>query len=405
VSLELAKDPRHQRSAASQIPWIRKILAALNLPLVAVLTALTVLGLLIVASAITGRNDYSMSRQILGVVLGGLALLAFWIVDYRLWSRLTLPLYIVCLLLILTPLIPGLGVEVNGAKNWIMIFGQQIQPGEFAKVLVIILMAALVSRYRGKLQSGKEYLKCLGLLALPVICVALQPDLGTGLVYLAIGLVVLFAGGANRWWLALTVILGATLIVGVLALDPVLDQYFGHDVLIKTYQYNRLMVFLNQDLDPSGLGFNLQQAKIAIGSGGWLGAGYMQGAQAGLGFLPEAPTDFIFCVLAEDFGFVGSLGLIGLYALLIFLSIRIALKAEAFGALLIAGGVGMWIFQILVNIGMTCGLMPITGIPLPFMSYGSSFMIVNFSVVGLICSISTRTAWESQAQAGLEPLS
>ncbi|MDR0459793.1 MAG: rod shape-determining protein RodA, partial [Coriobacteriales bacterium] len=303
-----------------------------------------------------------------------------------------------------SPLIPGLGVEVNGARNWINIFGQQIQPGEFAKLLIIIAMAALVARYRGKLQSGKDYLFCLGVMLLPVFCVVLQPDLGTGLVFLAIGLTMLFVGGANRWWLALTVICGALAIVGILAADPLLDNLVGHDVLIKEYQINRLLVFMNEDLDPAGLGYNLRQAKIAIGSAGFRGAGFMQGTQSSLGFLPEAPTDFIFCVLAEEFGFLGSLALISLYTLLVLISLRTALKADAFGALLIGGGLGMWVFQILENIGMTCGMMPITGIPLPFMSYGSSFMMINFCMVGLIMSVSMRTAWQAMQKPAIDPV-
>jgi rod shape determining protein RodA len=322
-------------------------------------------------------------------VLIGLVIMALiWALDYHRLARLIIPTLIAIIILNLSPLLPVIGVEGNGARSWVLILGQQLQPGELSKIMTIILMAGVVSRYRGRLDSGKEYLKCLGLLAVPLITIMLQPDMGTGMVFFAIGMAILFSGGANRNWLILTLIVLALLIVAVFLLDPILDERAGHDVLLKDYQKNRLLVFLNNDIDPKGISYNLQQAKIAIGSGGLFGKGFMQGTQQVLGFLPEAPTDFVFCVLAEEFGFVGSMGLILLYAFLITVSLRLALRSDDLGALLIAGCIGMWIFQILENIGMTCGLMPITGIPLPFVSYGSSFMVVNFIALGLIGSVS-----------------
>jgi rod shape determining protein RodA len=268
-----------------------------------------------------------------------------------------------------------------------MIFGQQIQPSEFGKITTILMMAALVSSRREILNSVKEYLKCLAILMIPIASIMLQPDLGTSMVVFVIGLVILFIGGANRRFLIITLIVIVILVFGILFLDQFLGAKLGRDVLLKQYQVDRLLVFLNNDRDPGGLGYNLQQAKISIGSGGLLGQGYMSGTQSSLGFLPEAPTDFIFCVLAEEFGFLGSLGLLFLYSLLLGLSLRVAMKADGFGRLIVGGCMGLWIFQIIQNIGMTCGLMPITGIPLPFFSFGSSFMIVNFMAVGLIVSV------------------
>ena len=389
--------------AKSALPQsLGQFVKAINWPLLATTAALVVCGLTVVYSAVHGRDNFSFNHQVLGVALGLACMLGLWLLDYRVLASLTVPLYIVIVLLILSPLVPGLGVVVNNARNWIKIFGQQIQPAEFAKILTIMGMASMVARYRGKLQSGREYLKCFALMMLPVVCVIMQPDLGTGLVFLAIGFAILFCGGANRWYLAITVICGIAAIICILLLDPILDARLGHDVLLKEYQINRLLVFLNEDLDPTGLGYNLRQAKIAIGSGGWSGAGFMQGTQSSLGFLPEAPTDFIFCVLAEEFGFMGSLSLLVLYALLVLISLQVAFRADAFGALLISGCLGLWVFQILENIGMTCGLMPITGIPLPFMSYGSSFMVVNFCAIGLVLSVHLRTVLDSKPKTGLE---
>jgi rod shape determining protein RodA len=324
----------------------------------------------------------------MGVALGALLLLVLWRLDYRRLSNLFIPLFILNILLILSPLLPVIGVTVNGARSWIILFGQQIQPGELAKLVTILMMAALVGRFDGRIPNLRAYLRCLGILFIPLVCILLQPDLGTGMVLFAIGAVVLFAGGANWKWLALTALALIVLIVLAFLIDPLLDQSLGRDVFLKEYQKDRLMVFMNEDLDPTGVGYNIQQAKIAIGSGGLFGKGLGMGTQSGLGFLPEAPTDFIFCVLAEELGFVGCLGLILLYAALIGLALLAALRAEEFfGSLVVIGILGMWVFQILENIGMTCGLMPITGIPLPFVSYGSSFMVVNFMALGLILSV------------------
>ncbi|MCL2632323.1 MAG: rod shape-determining protein RodA [Coriobacteriia bacterium] len=392
------------RSQADQPSTIRRFIFSVNWLLLINAALLIALGLVVVYSATRGRPAYSFSRQIMGVGLGAAIMLLLWIIDYRKLENSAIFALILAMLLSLSPMIPGIGVEVLGGARWIKIFGQQIQPSEFAKIPAIFMMASLLSEYRGRLTSGKDYMKCLGFIVLPMGCVMLQPDLGTALVFLVIGFTVLFVGGANRWWLTVTIVIGALLVVGILTLDPILDQRFGRDVLLKDYQINRLLVFLNEDLDPTGIGFNLRQSKIAIGSGGWSGVGYMQGSQSGLGFLPEAPSDFIFCVLAEEFGFVGSMTLIGLYALLVLISLRVAIRADSFGSLLVAGCIGMWVFQIIENIGMTCGMMPITGIPLPFMSYGSSCMVVNLCAVGIIASVSMRTAWNAQAKPTMTQL-
>ncbi|MBQ9691119.1 MAG: FtsW/RodA/SpoVE family cell cycle protein, partial [Eggerthellaceae bacterium] len=174
--------------------------------------------------------------------------------------------------------------------------------------------------------------------------------------------------------------------------DELLRLITGNYHLIKEYQRARLSVFADQGAsDASGTGYNLKQAMIAIGSGGFLGKGFMQGTQASMGFVPEAQTDFIFTVLAEQFGFLGSIILLGLYAALLFSALRIGRSAtDLYGTLIVVSAVGMWIFQILENIGMDMGLMPITGIPLPFMSYGTSFMLVNFMLLGLIWSVYAR---------------
>ena len=359
----------------------------LNPSFLAVACALVLVGLLVQLSATSANSEYSFSRQAMGVAVGIVLFIVVSRIDYHVLGGLTTLFLVINVVLLLSPHLPVIGVEVKGAQSWVNI-GIQIQPGEFAKITVVLLAASIMARYGGRLDDLREYLKALGILAIPFICVMTQPDTGTGMVYLAISLFALIAGGANWKFIAGTVGIVAALVVGLFLIDPVIDSLVGSDVLLKEYQRSRLLVFMDSSYDLSGEGYNLQQAKIAIGSGGLLGKGFMQATQSSLGFLPEAPTDFVFCVFAEEFGFVGALVLMALYIALIVVSLRIARNSnDLFGSIIVCCIVGMWLFQVLENIGMTCGLMPITGIPLPFMSYGSSFMLVNFVMLGLINSV------------------
>ena len=358
-----------------------------NPPFVFFIIALVAYGLLVQFSATSSDPDYSFTRQLMGVGVGMVLFAVISRVDYHVLSGYTTVFLIINVVLLLSPHIPGIGVEVNGGQSWINV-GIQLQPGEFAKVTVVLLAASVMARYGGRLNDLREYIKALLILAVPFVCVMTQPDLGTGLVYLMIAGFALIIGGANWRFIVATIGVLVVMIAAILLLDPVLDQIAGSDVLLKDYQMSRLTVFLDPTHDTSGDGYNLQQAMIAIGSGGFFGKGFMQATQSSLGFLPEAPTDFVFCVLAEEFGFVGALVLIAFYIGLVFCSIVVARNSgDLFGTIIVVCVVGMWLFQILENIGMTCGLMPITGIPLPFISYGSSFMIVNFMMLGLINSV------------------
>lgn len=359
----------------------------LNPPFIFFMLVLVAYGLIVQFSATASDPDYSFSRQLMGVGVGVVLFVLITRLDYHVLSGYTTVFLIINVVLLLSPHIPGIGVEVNGGQSWINV-GIQLQPGEFAKVTVVLLAASVMARYGGRLNDLREFIKALLILAVPFICVMTQPDLGTGLVYLMIAGFALIIGGANWRFIVGTIGVLVVLVAAILLIDPVLDQLFGHDVLLKDYQKSRLTVFLDPTHDTSGDGYNLQQAKIAIGSGGLLGKGFMQATQSSLGFLPEAPTDFVFCVLAEEFGFIGALVLLAFYIGLIVCSVNVARSSgDLFGAIIVICVVGMWLFQILENIGMTCGLMPITGIPLPFISYGSSFMIVNFMMLGLINSV------------------
>ncbi len=374
---------------ASQ-PTGRGFMSALNVPFLVVTALLVLYGLVVVYSAVRVDEDYNFTRQLAGVGIGLVVMAIIWAFDYRRLSDYTVVFLIINVVLILSPHLPIIGVNTMGATSWIKIGPlPQLQPGEFAKITVILLDASIMARYHGRLDDFSEYLKAVGMMLVPFVCIMTQPDLGTGLVYLFIAAVALVVGGANRRYLLVTLVVCIALVVAVFLVDELLKGATGEYKLLKQYQRDRLLVFMNQgSSDLTDEGYNLQQAMIAIGSGGLFGQGYMQGSQHALGILPEAPTDFIFCVLAEELGFVGVMVLLLLYIALVIIGFRIAgASSDMFGVLIVMCILGMWLFHILENIGMTCGLMPITGIPLPFMSYGTSFMIMNFALLGFMGSV------------------
>ena len=387
---ELSHIPPANAPREASSPSRRFRFPAINIPFLIVIVLLVAYGLVVVYSAVSADADYNFSQQLVGVAVGAVVMALIWAFDYRRLSDYVVLFLVVNIVLILSPHLPVIGVTTMGATSWVKIGPlPQLQPGEFAKITVILLDAAIMARYGGKLDDVREYLKAVGLMLVPFACIMTQPDLGTGLVYLFIGAVALVVGGARPKYLLITLAVGVVLIAGVFVADEFVKGSTGEYKLLKQYQRDRLLVFLYQDsADLSDEGYNLQQAMIAIGSGGLTGQGYMQGSQHALGILPEAPTDFIFCVLAEELGFVGVITLLALYVALVIIGFRIAsASSDMFGLLIVMCVIGMWLFQILENIGMTCGLMPITGIPLPFMSYGSSFMVVNFALLGLVGSV------------------
>lgn len=370
-----------------------KKLYFVNWPLVIVVIALLVYGLLMVRSATAGMPGGAgmVRRQGLGILVGLVPLAIAWKLNYRIFRNAFFPLLILDAFLILSPRIPGIGVTAKGATSWILIFGQQFQPSELAKVVTILMLASLIARYRGSIESGWDFVKVAGALIIPFGLILTQPDLGTGLVFLAIGSGMLLIGGLKSRWALLAGAVVVVTVAAILMLDPVMDDRMGRDVLLKDYQVDRLLVFVDETRDPQGAGHNLKQSKIAIGSGELSGKGLGSGTQGNLRFLPEAQTDFIFAVLGEELGFLGAILLLGLYLVLLVIALDIATRSkDLFGSLVVTGIISMWTFQILENIGMTVGLMPITGIPLPFMSFGSSFMVTNMIAVGILLSVWTR---------------
>jgi rod shape determining protein RodA len=356
-----------------------------NLPLLLVVGLLLTYGAIVVYSATSGftEGEAMYQRQLLGIALGLVALTFAWIVDYRKLEGWLGPLVVLNALLIISPLIPGLGVEAKGATSWIEIAGVRLlQPSEPAKLLTIVVMAIVISQYKGVIERPRDVARVLSFLALPFGLILLQPDLGSGLVFIAITMGMLLVGGLKpRWFLVFA-------LVGVVAVGAIFR--FG---VLQQYQEDRLVVFVQPERDPQGAGYNLKQSKIAIGSGGLTGKGLGQGTQSNLNFLPERHTDFIYSTLGEELGFTGTILLLGLYLALLMMALEISTSArDLFGSLIVAGVISMWTFQILQNMGMTMGLMPITGIPLPFISFGSSFMLLNLAGTGMLLSVWARRA-------------
>jgi rod shape determining protein RodA len=365
-----------------------------NLPLLLFSAALIAYGSVMVWSATSGMasGDALFKRHLVGLAVGIVPLGVAWLVDYKVLKHWSGPLMALLAFLLISPRIPGLGTTAKGATSWLQIAGVRLfQPSEPGKLIFIVVMAALISEYGGRIDKPRDIWRILAYLAGALGLILLQPDLGTGMVFVGITMAMLLLGGLKATRFALIGLLVVALVAGVFVIDGTLDRVAGSDVALKQYQKDRLLVFLDPSRDPTGAGYNLQQSKIAVGSGGFAGKGLRAGTQSNLHFLPERHTDFIFAVLGEELGFVGAIGLLGLYLGLLLSALNVAASSrDLYGALICAGIIGMWAFQILENAGMTIGMMPITGIPLPFMSFGSSAMVTNLGAVGLLQSVWSR---------------
>lgn len=373
----MAPRPSAGRNIARSSVYIPQLIPAI---------LLVAYGAIVIWSASLSIADARFSRHLMGIAIGVVMAVLIWRYDYRALANMTTAMLVTIVILMFLPKVPGLSYTALGMTGWIKIpiIGMTYQPSELAKLVTIYLMAALGAQYNGKVDTLRDYLKLCGILCVPFLLILTQPDLGTGLIILVTGAAIIICAGAKRSWVIVTiagVVALATLVV-VMSMTP------GVPHPLKQYQLNRLIVFADPSVDPSGNGYNLQQAKIAVGSGGIFGKGIGKATQAGGGFLPEAHTDFVFALLAEEFGFVGSVVLLMLFAALIFSTIFLAMRIESpFGKLVLVGCATMWSFQLLQNVGMCIGIMPITGIPLPFVSYGSSSMSVQIAAVGMVQSV------------------
>ena len=316
---------------------------------------------------------FFVKKQFLWMVLGFLFLTIIIFIDYHKLEGYSQVIYISAIILLIMVII--FGRSTYGARRWLSIGSFGSQPSEFAKVALIIFLANFLSMNKLKLDNFFYFLVPFTYTGLLILLVFLQPDLGTSLVYLAILIIMLFVVGVKIKYLIFTFIV-------TLSSIPVLWTF------LKDYQKKRLILFFNPTLDPLGGGYNVIQSKIAIGSGGFLGNGLFSGLQSQLNFLPAQHTDFIFSVVGEELGFVGAILLLGLYTIILWRGVKIALEAkDLLGTLLATGAVSFLFFHIVINIGMAMGMFPATGLPLSFLSYGGSFMISNLLVIGLLLNV------------------
>ncbi len=340
--------------------------------------ALTAIGIVMVVSTTAGSPRADLAgKQVLFAVLGLIAAGVFLAVDYRILLQYSPGLYGLTLLVLLY--LPIFGKRIAGAKSWIKIGGGfQLQPSEFARISIALLLAWILENDDRPILKTRTLAAIAAAVGVPVLLVLLQPDLGVALTYLPFVVAALFFGGLKgRWWA--TLIVAGTLAIG------------GSWFLLKDYQKDRIRTFLDPNLAARGAGYQVRQARIAIGSGGILGKGWKQGTQSRLGFLPVRHTDFIFAALAEEWGFAGVAVLLGTYGFLVARALAIARDARDRGGsmlvlLLIVNIAG----QFFVNVSMNVGVLPTTGITLPFLSYGGSSLIATWCMVGLILSVAYR---------------
>ena len=345
-------------------------LQSINYPLLGLIITLFFVGLAALYSISNGDfNSWPLKhsqRFILGLII------FFLVIFFDLRLIFGYAYVIFFLSIISLVIIPFFGIESNGATRWINIAGISLQPSEFVKYTLILALA----KYFHSINNDSSFIKTLIIpliiTIVPVLLVIIQPDLGTALIILLGGISIFWISGLNYKYFIVGVF-------SILCSLPVLWQY------LKDYQRDRVLTFFNPERDPLGNGYHIMQSKIALGSGGIFGKGYMEGTQSHLNFLPEMQTDFIFTMLGEEFGFIGTLLLLLMYAALIMISIRLALKSRSlFSKYLSLGVCNVFFIYVFVNIGMVTGLLPVVGVPLPFISYGGSSMLAVMFGFGLL---------------------
>ncbi len=378
--LRAAARPESSWARVPRVDWALLLAAA----------TLLVVGTLLVWSATVHRDSLTggdpqayLRRHLVNIAIGVVLAVLVAATDHR-WVRILAPVVYACSLVGLG-LVLVMGSTINGSRSWIVLGGMSIQPSELAKLSVVVMMALVVAeRTEGsRRQREVRHLDVVGMLAvaaLPAAMILLQPDLGTVLVLLATVFGVIAASGAPRRWLG-GLAVGGVLVATVAVLGGVL----------KDYQIDRFMAFTNPALDPRGAGYNTEQARIAIGNGGIFGQGLFHGSQTRAGFVPEQQTDFIFTVAGEELGLLGAALLILVLGVLIRRALSIALHSEDLFGRLAAAGIACWFgFQAFQNVGMCLGIMPVTGVPLPLVSYGGTSMFASLMAVGLLHNIHLR---------------
>ncbi len=358
---------------------LRKLLH-LNWALIVLLVAVSSIGFLMLYAVAGGSVSPWVEPQMKRFALGMGVMLFVAMVPIWFWRNMAGVFYLgSLLLLVLVELIGDVGM---GAKRWIDLGFIRLQPSELAKITMVMLLAAYYDWLDiRKVSRPLWVLIPLVIILLPTFLVLRQPDLGTAILLVAGGGIVMFLAGVSLWYFAAIAASGIGLVVAVFQSRGTSWQ------LLKDYQYKRIDTFLDPSLDPLGQGYHITQSKIALGAGGWSGRGFMQGTQTRLNFLPEKHTDFIFTTLAEDFGFIGGMTLLGLYLLILAFCFYTALKTkDRFASLVTLGIAGTFFLFFAVNMAMVMGLAPVVGVPLPLVSYGGSAMMVLLAAFGLVQS-------------------
>ncbi|MGW7685178.1 rod shape-determining protein RodA [Kribbella sp. NPDC054772] len=371
-----------RRSTLWQVDWV----------LVFGVVALSFLGALLIWSATHNRTSLTegnphafLFRHALNFAIGLVLAIGAAVTDHRRVRILAPVLYAASIVGLILVLVPGVGSTINGSRSWIQLPMMSIQPSEFAKLAVIVGMALLIAEKsetdRNENARTVDVAQAVAVAAVPVILVMLQPDLGTVMVLGSIVFgIIAVSGVPKRWMLGL-------LTAGVLVAAIAIKLH-----ILKQYQISRFIAFANPSSDPQGIGYNVNQARIAIGNGGVFGQGLFHGSQTQNAFVPEQHTDFVFTVAGEELGLIGAGAIIVLFAVILFRGLRIAVNArDAFGRLVATGIVCWFAFQAFENIGMTLGIMPVTGLPLPFVSYGGSSMFACLLAIGLLQNIHLRS--------------
>lgn len=361
----------------------RRLIENFDWSIIWTLLAIITIGLLSIYSALYPQiqarpTNNLFIKQIIWLATGFAVLSGSLFINYQRLRSLSPWLYGLIILLLFVVLVAGR--EVHGSKRWLEIFGFQFQPSEFMKVIIVIQLAGYFSSQDvTSFPPLKKLLLPVAFLILPVLLVLAEPDLGTAISLTAIATTMILFVGVRWKYLA----------VFALTVVPMIIPIWEH--VLKAYQKRRILILLSPDLDPLGAGYHIRQSKIAIGSGMLWGKGFLNGTQSKLHFLPEKHTDFIFSVWAEEWGFVGCAALLFLFCLLIFLTLRVAVRSrDRFGSLIAVGMSALILWQAFINIGMVIGVLPVVGITLPFVSYGGSSLITLCLAIGLIENVSMR---------------
>jgi rod shape determining protein RodA len=382
-------DERSGRLAREQVhsKWMGAYAPARHIDPMLVLgaLALSAFGLVMIYSATYHRLEtagadpmFFVNRQIVSLGIGLVAMVLATAFDYRVFRAWAPVLYLLSIAMLVVT--AATGETVNASRSWIVFGGFQFQPAELAKPALIVTLAALFHERREEALGLRALLEAVALASVPMLLILAQPDFGTMMVFVAITFGVLLMARVRVRFLVALALLGVLSIFGALQLN-----------IMKDYQVARLTSFLDPEADQLGAAYNVNQAQIAIGSGQFSGQGLFQGSQTTLAYVPENHTDFIFTVVGEELGFLGASVLLALFGLVLWRALRIAaMSRDTFGTLLAAGIVAVFGFQVFINIGMSVGIMPVTGLPLPFVSYGGTSLIGSFIMIGLLENVHMR---------------